>query len=77
MKIECRNIKWDTGGEDPKSLGLPETVTYSINQLIFRGVIEEGDDDETVLTAVADVLTDNYGFCHDGFEACFVDNDNT
>lgn len=54
MKIEAYNIKWDTDGED---VSLPKSV-----------VINVPDDEEDIADYVSDYLSDEYGFCHFGFE---------
>lgn len=57
MKIRAviRNIKWETDGE--KVEGLPNSVIVNIDV-----------DPETIEDDVSDYLSDEYGFCHNGFE---------
>ena len=46
--IHVTNIEWDTDGEDPKDLNLPNEVKIN----------EDIDEDE-----IADYLSDEYGWC--------------
>ena len=48
-------IDWDTDGEDPASLGLPDAVE-----------VEAEDED-----GVVDALSDNYGWCINGVTAVY------
>jgi hypothetical protein len=50
------NIKWDTDGATLKECGLPRSVT----------IPDDVADDE-----VGDWLSDEYGFCHDGYMTNF------
>jgi hypothetical protein len=50
------NIKWDTDGATLKECGLPRSV-----------VIPDGVADEDV----GDWLSDEYGYCHDGYTTNF------
>ena len=54
--VYAKNIVWDTDGEDPLALGLPDRLP------IPEKVAEEGDD------AISDYITQETGFCHKGFE---------
>lgn len=49
------NIKWDTDGATLKECGLPRSVV----------IPDDVADDE-----VGDWLSDEYGFCHDGYIIC-------
>lgn len=64
------NIKWDTDGENPETLGLPETVKIDIdasNEHLFNF-----DDLESNADEISNILSDIYGFCHKGFTFEFV-----
>lgn len=52
--FNAKNIRWDTEGEDPKKLDLPEEV--EIPEELF------GDEE-----GISDYLSDETGFCHKGF----------
>lgn len=52
--FKAKNIQWDTDGEDPKELGLPDEI--EIPEELF------GDED-----GISDYLSDETGFCHKGF----------
>lgn len=55
IRAVIRNIKWETDGE--KVEGLPNSVIANIDV-----------DPETIEDDVSDYLSDEYGFCHNGFE---------
>lgn len=55
IRAVIRNIKWETDGE--KVEGLPNSVIVNIDV-----------DPETIEDDVSDYLSDEYGFCHNGFE---------
>ena len=50
MKLYCSAIEWDTDGEDPNSLGLPDTAEVEVS--------DDYQDNEA-----ANALSDLYGFC--------------
>ena len=54
------NIKWDTDGDMELLEELPTEVEIP-DYLIT-------DDEDDLLDEVSDWLSDEYGFCHDGFE---------
>lgn len=56
------NIKWDTDGATLKECGLPRSVV----------IPDDVADDE-----VGDWLSDEYGFCHDGYMTNFEDDIST
>ena len=61
MKI--KNIKWDTDGDKKVLAHLPKEVEIpkDMSQSNF-------DDQDEWLDAIADWLSDEYGFCHFGFD---------
>lgn len=68
MKIYvCSNIQWDTDGE--KVEGLPTELRYPRNKLLADGIIEEDYDDDDVFDALEGIISDEIGFCHEGFES--------
>jgi hypothetical protein len=52
VKIYITDIDWDTDGESKEELGLPDVVV----------VTDDMDEDE-----IADMLSDDYGFCVNSF----------
>lgn len=54
--LYAKNIDWDTDGESPCELGLPDRI------LIPPEVATEGDE------KISDYITQETGFCHKGFE---------
>jgi hypothetical protein len=52
VKIYITDIDWDTDGESKEELGLPDVVV----------VTDDIDEDE-----IADMLSDDYGFCVNSF----------
>lgn len=65
IKVLIYDIKWDTDGEKVK---LPKKVEH-----IFDGYNDINDDD--LLDEIADWLTDEYGYCHDGFDVKEISED--
>lgn len=70
--MKAINIKWDitdeaeemTQKEQNKILAsLPKEVDLSTE---FS--VEDYDDEEEMLDDISDWLSDNYGYCHNGFE---------
>ena len=59
-KMKAVNIKWDTDGDMELLEELPTEVEIP-DYLIT-------DDEDDLLDDVSDWLSDEYGFCHDGFE---------
>lgn len=58
ITVKCTEIHWDTDGDKRLLKKLPKNVTLTIEDYC------EGDDlDDTI----ADMLSDEYGFCLFGF----------
>ena len=57
--MKAVNIKWDTDGDMELLEGLPTEVEIP-DYLIT--------DEDDLLDDISDWLSDEYGFCHDGFE---------
>lgn len=56
MKYRVTDIAWDV--DDPKDFeNLPQDVTIVLTE----------DDDEDVDLVLSDILSDQFGFCHNGF----------
>lgn len=47
-----------------KELGLPTELSIKISELA-----PDTDDEDVIFDAVSDFLSDQYEYCHDGFEA--------
>lgn len=60
MHVICKNIEWETDGEDRKKCGLPEFVVFLD--------VDEFDDEEELSEKLGDRLSDEFGFLHQGFE---------
>jgi len=56
MRILVTKIDWDTDGELPKSLGLPDTVEVNM------------PDDSDPAYEIADVLSDKFGWCVNSYQ---------
>ena len=56
--VKCTEIQWDTDGDKRLLKKLPKNVTLTIEDYC-----EENDLDDTI----ADMLSDEYGFCLFGF----------
>ena len=57
--MKAVNIKWDTDGDMELLEELPTEVEIP-DYLIT--------DEDDLLDDISDLLSDEYGFCHDGFE---------
>lgn len=57
-QVRVYDIEWDTDGVDPKSVSLPSEVKVIVN-------LVNGDDLGDI---ISDFLSDEYGYCHYGFE---------
>lgn len=62
--VAVSDIKWDTDGE---AVDLPKTVHITESYLVGTGDVERGAEDEEMYDAVADILSDAYGWCVSGF----------
>lgn len=62
MKI--KNIVWDTDGEFIPSL----PSEFEIPEDVLEEIYEETEDEGEILDFISDWLSDEYGFCHYGFE---------
>ena len=58
-KIKCYNIQWDVDGDSAAMRMLPQEV-------IYEGYISEEDKNE-IDEILGDYLSDNWGYCHYGF----------
>ena len=58
--MKAVNIKWDTDGDVKFLEELPTEV--EIHDYLIT------DDEDDLLDEISDWLSDEYGFCHDGFE---------
>jgi len=58
MKYLCYNIKWDTDGMNPAKLGLPTKTVIDL----------PADKDPCPDDDLSNALSDQYGYCHFGFE---------
>lgn len=67
-KIRCYNIKWDTDGDTRTFKTLPQEV-------IYEGYIAKEDEDN-IDEILGDYLSDNWGYCHYGFEFEILKNFN-
>lgn len=54
------NIKWDTDGDEELFASLPQEIALSLQ---FASVAE----DEDYLDEIYDWLSDEYGYCNNGF----------
>lgn len=61
ITVRIYNIKWDID-EDDEKLNLPDEVIHTFYE--YNDI-----NDEDLLDEIADWLSDEYGFCHKGFEA--------
>ena len=66
-KYRARCIQWDRADDDGKLvkpfIDLPSEVTVTLEDLN----LPDNATDEDIEDALAEYLTENYGFCHNGF----------
>lgn len=62
--MKAYNIKWDTDGDKKLLKSLPKEVELPADEFNF----DNYEDEDELLDAVSDWLSDEYGFCHDGFD---------
>lgn len=62
--MKATNIKWDTDDEDVLACNLPTEV--EIPDDIMKGY--DGTNLDVYCSDISDWLSDEYGFCHFGFE---------
>lgn len=60
--MKAKNIQWDTDGDKDVLAGLPTDMEIPAN--VTEGLIDEDE----IVEAISDYLTDQTGFCHEGFE---------
>ena len=65
VKVEVSDIKWDCDDQDPDEIGLPDNVTVNLRYYV------DGDMEEQL----SDVLSDHFGYCHNGFNYKVVDEE--
>ena len=63
------NIKWDVtdGAEDMTKEDMDEILSTLPTEVEIPNYLITDDEDD-LLDEVSDWLSDEYGFCHDGFE---------
>lgn len=59
MKAKVFNIKWDATKKEIKECQLPNECTFDVDDELVDDELEE---------EVSDMISDEYGFCHKGFE---------
>lgn len=64
--LSVTDIAWDTDDETEKANELPFGITLTLGEQIE---LSEGGclDEEEITDMVAEYLSDEYGFCHNGF----------
>ena len=63
IKVEFKNVAWDTDGETFENCGLKENFVNNVD-IDF----DFNTSDDGIADMLSDWLSDNYGFCHNGFE---------
>ena len=63
MKVKFKNVMWDTDGKSLKSCGLKKN--FIVNANIDNNFLSTDSDIDDMLS---DWLSDEYGYCHNGFE---------
>lgn len=61
ITVRIYNIKWDIDEEEDEKLNLPDEVVHTFYE--YNDI-----NDEDLLDEIVDWLSDEYGFCHNGFE---------
>lgn len=67
-KFVIKNIKWDTDGDEEVFESLPQKISFPNSNFDKWLGKQETDDEEELADWVSDFISDEYGFCHDGFE---------
>lgn len=67
--MKAVNIKWDVtdGAEDMTKEDMDEILLTLPTEVEIPDYLTTNDEDD-LLDDVSDWLSDEYGFCHDGFE---------
>ena len=67
--MRATNIKWDVtdGAEDMTKKDMDKILSTLPKEVEIPDYLITDDEDE-LLDEVSDWLSDEYGFCHDGFE---------
>lgn len=63
INVVVTDIKWDL--EDGDITDLPDEITYVFERKMFN--CSEDDLESEIEDIVSNKLTDDYGWCHDGF----------
>ena len=66
--LKIKNIKWDTDGDKEVFASLPQEIDFDENKLHLECKPSDECYEDELLDAVADWLSDEYGFCYGGFE---------
>jgi hypothetical protein len=70
--VKAYNIDWDLDGDDDAPAPAKEIV-MDMDLADIEDAIHNGEDVNAVITdALSEYLSDREGFCHNGFEWCFV-----
>ena len=65
IKVKVYNVKWDCDNDDPKEMDLPEEFEIEVYH----------DEDFDLDDEVSDAISDEYGYCHYGFDYDIINND--
>ena len=71
--MKAVNIKWDTDGMSYKDCGLPRSAEIP-DEVILSAGLDAADAEELEAKeceAIGEWLSDEYGFCHMGFDIRF------
>ena len=63
IKVEFKNVGWDTDGATLKSCGLKNRFTANVD-IDF----DFNTSDDEIADMLSDWLSDEYGYCHNGFD---------
>lgn len=63
IKAKVRGIDWDTDGASAKRLGLPKNAEVELTESEYKDIVD-GDPD-----IIADKLSDQYGYCVNGYDS--------
>lgn len=71
--FKIKNIKWDTDGNEDALFELPKELEFPNDKfetwlLKFNFSTLDYEDEEEYLDDISDYLSDEYEFCHDGFD---------
>lgn len=75
--VKAHDIDWDLSDleneDDTPPMTLPNEIVMSMDISDIEDAIHNGEDvNQVIVDALSEYISDQEGFCHNGFEWCFV-----